>query len=166
MGGAVTPMLIEALSRLEELGYRGGVLSSQHLSELQEDIESPHKDGMVDEGLYDRHLSSFEWKTPDRLPAARSIFVVSAPDPAVRIIFTWREKPVPVIVPPTYLHWRDVDKRVEQAMGDILKRSGHRVVLANLPKKLTAVRTGLAAYGKNNITYVPGMGSFHRPVVL
>jgi epoxyqueuosine reductase len=29
-----------------------------------------------------------------------------------------------------------------------------------LPKKVLAVRSGLAAYGKNNITYVPGMGSY------
>jgi epoxyqueuosine reductase len=39
-------------------------------------------------------------------------------------------------------------------------------VPANLPKKLTAVRAGLATYGRNNITYVPGMGSFYRPVLL
>jgi epoxyqueuosine reductase len=35
------------------------------------------------------------------------------------------------------------------------------VAKAILPKKLLAVRSGLAAYGKNNITYVPEMGSFH-----
>jgi epoxyqueuosine reductase len=34
-----------------------------------------------------------------------------------------------------------------------------------LPEKLLAVRGGLAQYGKNNITYVNGSGSFHRPVV-
>jgi len=33
-----------------------------------------------------------------------------------------------------------------------------------LPVKLLAVRSGLGAYGKNNICYVPGMGSFHRLV--
>jgi len=51
-------------------------------------------------------------------------------------------------------------------VGEILEPSGYRVVLANLPKKLTAVRSGLAAYGKTNVTYIPGMGSFHRLVVL
>ena len=35
---------------------------------------------------------------------------------------------------------------------------------AEVPKKLLAVRSGLAAYGRNNITYVSGMGSFHRLV--
>jgi epoxyqueuosine reductase len=36
------------------------------------------------------------------------------------------------------------------------------VARAVLPKKLLAVRSGLATYGRNNITYVPGMGSFYR----
>ena len=59
-----------------------------------------------------------------------------------------------------------MDKRVADALADILAPSGYRVALANLPKKLTAVRSGLAAYGKNNVSYVPGMGSFHRLVAL
>jgi epoxyqueuosine reductase len=41
---------------------------------------------------------------------------------------------------------------------------GHQVAQAVLPKKLLAVRSGLAAYGKNNIAYVDGMGSFHQLV--
>jgi epoxyqueuosine reductase len=159
-------MLKAVLSGLEELGYRGGVLSVRNLTQLQADIEGPRRDGLVNEVIYEQYLSSFEWEPPASLARAKSIFVVSAPDPPVRITFTWHEKPIPVVVPPTYLHWRDVDRRVEQALGEVLEQSGHRVVLANLPKKLTAVRSGLAAYGKNNIAYVPGLGSFHRPVVL
>jgi epoxyqueuosine reductase len=38
----------------------------------------------------------------------------------------------------------------------------YKLVRATLPQKLLAVRSGLAMYGRNNITYVPGHGSFHR----
>jgi epoxyqueuosine reductase len=34
------------------------------------------------------------------------------------------------------------------------------VALSLLPLKSLAVRSGLAAYGRNNVCYVPGMGSF------
>jgi epoxyqueuosine reductase len=37
---------------------------------------------------------------------------------------------------------------------------------ARLPLKLLAVRSGLGQYGKNNICYVPGMGSFLQLVAL
>jgi hypothetical protein len=94
-------MLKQALSALEELGYRGGATSIRHLDELRAEIEAPRRDGLVKEGVYDQYLSSFEWEPPASLPGAKSIFVVAVPDPAVRITFTWREKPVPVIVPPS-----------------------------------------------------------------
>jgi len=43
-----------------------------------------------------------------------------------------------------------------------LAQDGYRVAEARLPVKLLAVRSGLASYGKNNIAYVSGFGSFHR----
>lgn len=159
-------MLTAVLTGLEELGYEVAAVSTRHLDGLRRDIQARYEDSLFDEEFYQERLTSFEWEPPASLPGAKSIFVVSVPDPPVRITFTWLEKPASVIVPPTYLHWRDVDRRVEKTMGEILDRSGYGVFLANLPKKLTAVRSGLAAYGKNNVTYVPGMGSFHRLVVL
>jgi len=40
------------------------------------------------------------------------------------------------------------------------------VAPAVLPEKLLVVRSGLGAYGRNNISYVPGLGSFHQPIAL
>jgi epoxyqueuosine reductase len=40
------------------------------------------------------------------------------------------------------------------------------VAPAVLPEKLLVVRSGLGAYGRNNVSYVPGLGSFYRPIVL
>jgi epoxyqueuosine reductase len=69
---------------------------------------------------------------------------------------------MPLIVPPTYVHWQETNKQVEGLLTEILGPRGYRVAQATLPVKLLAVRSGLGAYGKNNICYVPGMGSFHR----
>ncbi len=159
-------MMEELLKRLEELGYRGRVVSAQHLVDLQQDLEARHRDGLFDTEFYEERLNSFDFQPAGSFPQAASVIAVAVPDPQVRIVFTWGGKLVPVIVPPTYLHWQDVDERVENALAEALAPSGYRVALANLPKKLTAVRTGLAAYGRNNVTYVPGLGSFHRLVVL
>jgi epoxyqueuosine reductase len=65
-------------------------------------------------------------------------------------------------VPPTYLHWEEKDKRVQQALLELLEPEGYRVAPAVLPKKSLAACSGLAVYGKNNITYVKGLGSYHR----
>jgi epoxyqueuosine reductase len=159
-------MLTELQQRLEEQGYRAGVVPAQQLGDLREDIEARHRDGLFDEEFYEERLTSFDWEPPDSLPSAQSVIVVAVPDPQRRITLTWQGVATPVIVPPTYLHWQDVDKRVEDAFTKALSQEGYQVALANLPKKLTAVHSGLAAYGRNNVTYVPGLGSFHRLVIL
>lgn len=159
-------MLAELQPQLEEQGYRAGVLPARRLGDLREDIEARHRDGLFHEEFYDERLTSFDWEPPDSLPDAQSIIVVAVPDPQRRMTFTWKGAAAPVIVPPTYLHWQDVDKRVEDALMEALAPKRYQVALANLPKKLTAVRSGLAAYGRNNVTYVPGTGSFHRLVIL
>ncbi|HAA85103.1 MAG TPA: hypothetical protein DCE14_01985 [Kosmotogaceae bacterium] len=48
----------------------------------------------------------------------------------------------------------------------VMDSEGFSVGRAALPEKLLAARTGLAGYGRNNITYVPKAGSYHRLVAL
>ena len=47
-----------------------------------------------------------------------------------------------------------------------MEPSGFKVTYTRLPQKTLAVHCGLAEYGRNNITYVLGMGSFHRLTTL
>ena len=140
------------------------MVSAHRLHDLREGIEIHHRQGLLDETLFRKYLSGFVFNPPEGLPEAQSLIVVAVPDHQTRFTFTWNGKRIPLIVPPTYLHWRRTDQRAEDALVEILEPEGHRVAQAALPKKLLAVRSGLAAYGKNNVTYVPGMGSFHRLV--
>jgi epoxyqueuosine reductase len=57
------------------------------------------------------------------------------------------------------------DRQVENLLTRILGREKYVVANALLPNKLLAVHSGLARYGKNNISYVSGMGSFYRLIV-
>jgi len=159
-------MLDELESRLQERGSVMRTLSTRRLVDLQRDIETHHRKGLFDKEFYSERLKSFDWAPPDSLPHAQSLIVVAVPDPQRRITFTWQGQSIPAIVPPTYLHWQEVDKQVFDLLAEVMGPAGHHLALANLPKKLTAVRSGLAAYGRNNVTYVPGMGSSHRLVVL
>jgi epoxyqueuosine reductase len=73
------------------------------------------------------------------------------------------DKSYPVVIPPTY--YSAIDNDVADRLKANLEPQGYRLQKVRLPEKLLAVRSGLAQYGKNNITYVKGMGSFQRPVV-
>jgi epoxyqueuosine reductase len=149
--------------QLEAHGYRGKIVSTAHLKELQKEIETHHKKGLLDEELYDAYLASFDFECHQKLAKARSLIIVSAPQPQIQVTFVREDTSYPVIIPPTYNF--SADDQVVDLLEAHLGPQGYRLQKVRLPEKLLAVRSGLAQYGKNNITYVKGMGSFHRPVV-
>ena len=118
----------EVLQQLVARGYRGGAVSTLHLDDLRADIEARHRDGLFDAEFYEERLTSFEFQPPASLPQAASIIVVAVPDPAVRITFTRNGEHFPLVVPPTYLHWREVDRQVEDAVAEILAPGGYQVL--------------------------------------
>jgi epoxyqueuosine reductase len=156
----------ELFSQLEERGYQGRIVSIQHLGDLQEEIEGRYSQGLFDEEFYQERLTRFAFGPPDSLSEARSMIVVAVPQPQIRVTFTWDGEPMRYIIPPTYFREQETSNRVWELLARVLEPAGYRVVEAVLPKKLLAVRSGLAAYGKNNISYVSGMGSFHGLVAV
>lgn len=162
----MTKMREELFLALEERGYKGRIVSLQHLSDLQEEIEGRYREALFDEEFYRERLAVFDFRPPTNVPGANSLIVVAVPQPQIQVIFTWNGKAVPLIVPPTYLYWRETDKQVEDLLAKVLLPTGRSVAQAVLPEKLLAVHSGLGMYGRNNICYVPGMGSFHRLVAL
>ncbi len=150
------------IAQLEAQGYKGRIIPIQHLLELQEEIKDHYRRGLFDEQFYQESLTSFDFSPPASLPEARSVMVIAVPRPQFQILFTWQGNPVPVFVPAYYLRWRETEKQLEDSLAQILAPYGQRAIQAALPAKLLAVRSGLGQYGKNNICYVPGMGSFLR----
>ena len=151
-----------ALQELLRSGYKAKVVSITHLSELQEGIDKFHRQGLLDKQLSDSYLR-FQYGTPDDLPGVTAIFIIAVPQPITRARFTWQGTTYEADIPPTYIGKTD-DALVKDILTSVLKPAGYRVERARLPVKTLAVRSGLTQYGRNNITYVPGMGSFQRLV--
>jgi epoxyqueuosine reductase len=59
-----------------------------------------------------------------------------------------------------------MQRRLEAELSALLAPSGYRAALAALPEKTLAVRSGLARYGRNNLAYVAGFGSYCTVVAL
>jgi epoxyqueuosine reductase len=152
----------ELSDQLREFGYQGRVVSIQRLRELKQEIETRLSDGSLDKTFSDENLSGFDFGLPEKMPDARSLIVVAVKQPQVRFTFTWNDARIQFMVPPTYVRAPGTDIQIENTLNELLDPAGYRVTQARLPKKLLAVRSGLAEYGKNNITYVSGLGSFHR----
>jgi epoxyqueuosine reductase len=160
-----------AFSGTEESGLRlvGGefayrILPVEYIKRLQADFERIKGSGMVsDNETFRGYIGGFEFRAPDSLPEARSIVLVAVPDHTTQVDFHRRGETLNVLIPPGYAATgpRSEDLKA-QIRSRVLRNTEARLEGANLPLKLLAARTGLAQYGRNNISYVKGMGSYHR----
>ena len=150
------------LSAIEQEGYRAKMVSVDHLADLEKDINTFHQQGYFDEEFFAEELSGFEFKIPENGFSAKSLIITAAPQPQVRVTFTLEAEDLACIIPPTYSY--ATDRKIEELLRLNLEPAGYQFRKSRIPWKLLAVRSGLAQYGKNNITYIPGLGSFYRLV--
>jgi epoxyqueuosine reductase len=150
---------------LSDYGYYGTVVAVHRLRALQEEIQDRYDSGLLDEDVYKSYLAGLDYRIPASVTSPRSLIVVAYADPPVRFSFSWRGKIQQLVVPPTYLNGEAKDAEAGRVLTELLAPKGYGVAQILAPEKLSAVRSGLARYGKNNITYVEGLGSYHRLAV-
>jgi len=156
----------EFYKSLEMKGYKGKIVSAKNIPELQQAIPKFNQQKLLDPEFYEEYKSYFEFKPDVEFSEIKSLFIISVPVPQFEAIFHWNNKEISLIIPPTYLYGLKITNQIIELISEILEPTEYKVAYARLPQKTLAVRCGLAEYGRNNITYVPGMGSFHRLTTL
>ena len=154
---------LKFIQYLEKRGYYASVVSAKHLEELKAEIRTLHDEHALADAIYTRYGGKvFHPHLPRSLPHAKSIIVVATPQPMLRTTFHHDGNSYQFIVPPTYFNNAKVTSRARSLLEEAFWPNSYKFVRAALPLKLLAVRSGLALYGKTNVTYVPKYGSFHR----
>ena len=141
-------------------GYVAKVVSIEHLKELEDELTMRKRKDHFDESFYKERLTSFKFAIDKVLPDAKSIIIMAVPQPAVVLIFRRNGIDQQVIIPPTYDY--SVNTEIEKQLKEIINPEGYNICTTSIPLKLIAVKSGLAEYGRNNICYIPGEGSFFR----
>lgn len=152
----------ELFLHLSERGFQGRIVPVQHVADMEEEITGRREQALFDPDFYQERLTWFDFDPPAGLPGAASLIVVAVPRPQTRVSFSWNGQSHSFILPPTYAEYRETQQLVEELLAGILAPAGLHLARPALPLKLLAARSGLGRYGKNNICYVPGMGSFHQ----
>jgi epoxyqueuosine reductase len=148
----------DVIRGLVAAGYQAQVVKLERLDEMAAAIAGLKNQGCFEEEFYHRELqNNLNFDYTGALPGARSIVVVAAFQPPTRVRFGGHA----LVIPPTYLY-RDIWENSLQTLAGLLEPAGYGVARARIPLKTLAVRSGLGKYGRNNICYIPGMGSFHR----
>ena len=158
----------EFIGYLERHGLYGSVVSIEHLAELGAEIDGLHDKGLLHDEIYNYTGAKKPFhkpRLPRNMPGAKSIIVVATPQPILRTTFHLKGRTYQLETPPTYYDVSQVVSRARETLKDAFRPCKYRFVRAVLPQKLLAVRSGLALYGRNNITYIPKHGSYYRPTV-
>jgi len=111
----------------------------------------------LDEELVREELTSVSsWEMSDW---AVSVVVVVTPSEAFRVSFDLGDRLLEAILPPTYRRYRET---FEDVRRDLQENGlpGRRIDHLHAPIKAVAARLGLVRYGRNNVTYADGFGSY------
>jgi epoxyqueuosine reductase len=146
---------------VEASGFHARLVPLRRLDDLREKFARMHASGELDEAFFQTWLAGFNFNPPADFPQARSILVIAGPAHLTLTTFTTPAKTVPVIVPPPYFIEESSDRRAEEIVEAALGDVPHRIA-RGIPLKSLATHSGLAHYGRNNITYVDGLGSYIR----
>lgn len=140
------------------------IVSAERRGELRGTIERARESGQLSDLIFQSYTRIFDCPLPDDCAGARSLIVGAFPQGQSRVTFTWRGSPFSMLIPPTYVRYWELTRQAEDLLNRLLSPLGHWARFARVPQKTLAVRSGLARYGRNNITFVPGLGSFHMLV--
>ncbi len=148
---------------IEAAGFRIKTFKVEHLNEISTDFERLAAQGLLEAGFYKDNLAGFNYDYESVLESAKSVIVIAAPQGKSIAEFESEGRIIDAVIPPTYIY-PGINSRIAGILDNVITEKGYRLAKAVLPLKLLAVKSGLGQYGRNNICYVPGLGSFIRLV--
>lgn len=146
------------LQKTEALGWRVAVVPYARRAEAIQQIAARYERGEFDEAFYQEYLVPLLSGPAPEAPTPRSLILIAVPDRPVRMQFTLDGTPFTVTTAPGYL--RAPKPRPSELVPEILAPFGLSAARIDGPLKTMGTISGFSRYGRNNISYVQGLGSF------
>ena len=157
--------MIEALEQWAvERGYRAGWGSLSALDEVRSDLERRLEAGEIDPEFHRDQLASLQYSASQELSDAKRVLLIAVPRPGHTVRFTLDAGPFDTLLPPTYVWYKGLPEEVRRDLDAQVFHQRFQLRVLSAPLKALASRLGLVVYGRNNITYVPGLGSYFQLV--
>jgi epoxyqueuosine reductase len=153
----------EKRETFSRFSYKYKTLSVDRFGELQEDIDGLKQGGALGRNqTFQGYLKNMKFTVPDNFREAQSVIILSVFTQSMVVPFHLNGKTHEILIPPQYYDDGVTKDDLKNAIkNDILPKSGCRIEpAAGVHLKLLAVRSGLGKYGRNNVCYVDGMGSY------
>jgi len=146
-------------TKLEDAGFQFRTFKIEHLEEISTVFSDLARQGILDKDFYRDNLTNFNFSCKNIMDNPKSVIVMASPQYKSFVEFRYEGKPYEAVIPPIY-RYPEINNRITDTLNSVFTESGFSFTKPVLPLKLLAVKSGLGKYGRNNLCYVPGMGSF------
>lgn len=158
-----TNALDRLFAALGTAGIQARAVPVRRVDDLRREWESLYARSLIDPRLDEVYLRGcLDFSVAERDPALRSIVIAASPSPQARLVFRRGGRALAVRLGPIMADRIEILETVKRISAEVLAPEGFRTAPVVLPKKSLAVHGGLARYGRNNLAFVPEMGTFHR----
>lgn len=148
-----------------ERGYRVALAGTEVLDTVRNKLEKRRDAGLIEALFFKENLAWFRYLEDCRIAGPKALAVVAVPSSVAVLPIVFRGKRINGLIPPTYVNYR---KTFDDVLEDLRSGplgaangvTGSEILKA--PLKSLAVHLGLVSYGRNNITYAPGLGSGYQ----
>jgi epoxyqueuosine reductase len=149
-----------ALAALAEAGWQARVVPVERLDDVRARVAEVLDSGELSPDAVEHLSAELAFELPREAPTPRSVVIGATARPLTQatLVVGGVEHHVPI--PPHYAGYFTVPDGLTAALNDALAPAGHRALRCEPPLKTLAAGAGLARYGRNNIVYVDGLGSY------
>jgi epoxyqueuosine reductase len=165
------------LAELEARGWQARVVPVERLAEVGARVDRELISGGLDAGTGERIAADFDSDpgggfspqggagaggdgTGSEPRTPRSVVIGATARPLTQAALTVGGERHVVAVPPHYAGYYSVPRELVAAVAAAVAPGGFAAAGFSPPLKTLAACSGLARYGRNNIAYVPGLGSY------
>jgi len=150
----------------KDRGYRYATGTVADLEEVRSTLQKRRDGGEIEPDFFRDNLDIFTYFEGSALENPQSILIVAVPRPAHVLSFFAAGKKVETILPPTYVRYRKLFEEVRDDLAEAVSGYGCHLELLSAPLKALGNRLGLLSYGRNNVGYIEGLGSYFQLIGL
>jgi epoxyqueuosine reductase len=140
-------------------GYGLAIANVGVVATVRKKLEARRDSGLIDPVFFAENLSKFRFLEGVEMAGPKRVVMVAVPSPVSIVPVKTGGRTIETLIPPTYVHYLGLFQQVLDDMKTSVLGPGAIVEVLKAPLKSLAVHTGLVRYGRNNITYAPGLGS-------
>lgn len=148
----------------DEHGYRIAWGHPTLLDQIREKIQARVATAEIDRIVSEQYLCKLRYLEGLNLSQVKTVGVIVVPRPAHLVTFFLEDGTLEAVVPPTYIKYEETSAETLSRLASVLSGQGHRLEPLRAPLKTLAAMLGLVNYGRNNITYAQGLGSYFQLV--